>query len=155
MTDLKKWIPFRFPRRRARNPEMPARSPSANQQSLASMRDEVERMFERFWVDPLAALDTQDRWFGDFSAPEFQPKVDVTDDKSCLRIALEIPGVDEKDLDIEVQDNVLTVKCDGRKTAQKKFKPGQLKGRFGMIAKGVRFQMTDLRITGYVDPSKL
>lgn len=56
---------------------------------------------------------------------------------------------------ITARDNTLTIKCDGRTTAKKAFKSGELKGRFGMIAKGVRFQVLDLRINGFVDPSKL
>ena len=71
-------------------------------------------MFESLWTNPLAALDTQDRWFGDFSQTDFQPKLDVTDDKSSLRVTLEVPGVDMKDLNVEVQDGVLTVSGEKR-----------------------------------------
>jgi len=50
---------------------------------------------------------------------------------------------------------VMTVYFDGRKTAERKLKPKDLKGRFGLIAKGVRFQVTELRINGLVDKSAL
>lgn len=109
MVDLKKWSPFRFPRQRGRNPEMPARTSSTMPLTIASMRDEMDRMFERIWNNPFAAIDSQDRWFGDFSLPDFQPKLDVTDDKDNLRVALEVPGIDSKDLEVEVRDGILTV----------------------------------------------
>ena len=109
MTDLKKWTPFRFPRSRARNPETPVRQESAAPMSLFRMRDDMDRMFDRFLTNPLAVFDSGDRWFGDFSAAEFQPKVDVTDDKNFLRVACEVPGIDSKDLEVEVQDGVLTL----------------------------------------------
>lgn len=54
---------------------------------------------------------------------------------------------------ISVEDNVLTVRCNGRETARKAFKPGQLKGKFGLLAKGVRLQLTELKINGTVDVS--
>jgi len=109
MVDLKKWFPFRFPRQGGRNPEAPMRTMSSLPLTITSMRDEMDKMFERLWTNPMAALDSQDRWFGDFSQPEFQPKLDVTDDKAFLRVALEVPGVDSKDLDVEVADGVMTI----------------------------------------------
>jgi HSP20 family protein len=109
MTKLEKWLPFRFPRQNQRNPEAPARTAGARPTSLAAMRNEIDRMFERFWTNPFAVVEGQDRWFGDFSQAEFEPKLDVTDEKSCLRVALEVPGVDAKDLSVDVHEGVLTV----------------------------------------------
>lgn len=113
MSELKKWNPFRFTRNQERKAGVPATT-SAPPRSLAAMRDEMDRMFERFWTNPFAALETQDRWFGDFSAAEFQPKIDVTDDKNFLRVALEVPGVDASDIDVEVQDGMLSVSGEKR-----------------------------------------
>lgn len=109
MVELKKWIPFRFPRQDNGNARLPVRGTTAMPSSLATMRDEMERMFDRFWTDPMAAMESPDRWFGDFSLAEFQPKLDVTDDKNFLRVTLEVPGVDMKDIDVEVQDGVMTI----------------------------------------------
>ena len=50
-------------------------------------------------------------------------------------------------------DGVLTIKCNGRKTAQKKFRGNDLRGHFGMIAKDVRMQITSLSIKGTLDTS--
>ena len=114
MADSKKWNPFRFKRDRNRSARLPAPAP----RSLPALRDEMERMFERFWTMPFAidASDrwASDRWFGDFSAPEFQPKLDVTDDKNCLRVAVEVPGVDAGDLHVDVQDGVLSLSGEKR-----------------------------------------
>ena len=109
MTDLKKWIPFRFRRERGSNPELQARATPSLPMTFTTMRDEMDRMFERFLSNPFASLESQDRWFGNFAAAEFLPKIDVTDDKDFLRIACEVPGVDSNDLEIEVQDGVLTL----------------------------------------------
>lgn len=109
MSNLKSWLPFRFPRQPGRNPEAPVRTAADGPLSLASLRDEMDQMFERMWTNPLAALETKDRWFGDFRTGEFLPKLDVTDDPSFLKVSMETPGVEMKDLAIEVHEGVLTV----------------------------------------------
>lgn len=119
MTTLKNWLPFRF-QRPARNPELPAQPPAKASRSLTTLRDEMDRMFERFWADPLAAFAGNDRWFGDFSAPAFEPKLDVTDDPAFLRVAFEMPGVDAKDIQVEVQDGNLVVSGEKRHEATSK-----------------------------------
>lgn len=51
--------------------------------------------------------------------------------------------------------DTLGVECNGRRVAQKTFKPGELDGRFGLIASDLRIVITDLRIRGVVDASRL
>lgn len=109
MANLKSWFPFRFPRQPGRNPEAPPRTGGDAPMSLAALRADMDQMFERFWTNPMAALETKDRWFGDFRTGEFLPKLDVTDDATTLKVSLEAPGVDLKDFDIEVHDGVLTI----------------------------------------------
>jgi HSP20 family protein len=43
------------------------------------------------------------------SAGAFVPPVDVYEDEHSIQLKLEVPGIDEKDLDIKVENNVLTV----------------------------------------------
>jgi HSP20 family protein len=40
----------------------------------------------------------------------FVPAVDVYEDEKKVMLKLEVPGIDEKDLDVSVENNVLTVK---------------------------------------------
>ena len=69
------------------------------------------------------------------------------------------PTPDAQALGIKVKltcvDGELTVRCNGRKTATKRFKANELRGAFGMVAKDVRLQITSLKITGQVDTSAL
>lgn len=51
--------------------------------------------------------------------------------------------------------DALTVECDGRRVAHKAFKPGELDGRFGLVAQDVRVVITELSVDGVVDPAKL
>ena len=43
------------------------------------------------------------------TAGAFVPAVDVYEDEHSIQLKLEVPGVDEKDLDIKVENNALTV----------------------------------------------
>ncbi|ABF43765.1 heat shock protein Hsp20 [Candidatus Koribacter versatilis Ellin345] len=40
----------------------------------------------------------------------FVPPVDVYEDEQGLRLKLEVPGIDEKDLDVSIENNTLTVR---------------------------------------------
>jgi HSP20 family protein len=44
------------------------------------------------------------------SAGNFVPAVDIYEDKDKLVLKLEVPGIDEKDLDVQIENNTLTVK---------------------------------------------
>jgi HSP20 family protein len=43
------------------------------------------------------------------TAGAFAPPVDIYEDEQSIQLKLEVPGIDEKDLDIRVENNVLTV----------------------------------------------
>ena len=40
----------------------------------------------------------------------FVPPVDVYEDENTIQVRLEVPGIDEKDIDIRMENNVLTVR---------------------------------------------
>jgi HSP20 family protein len=54
---------------------------------------------------------------------EFVPKVDVTETEKALTVTAELPGLDEKDVEVSVsKDNILTLK--GQKKVEKEDKEG-------------------------------
>jgi HSP20 family protein len=50
----------------------------------------------------------------------FVPAVDIYEDANKLTLKLEIPGIDEKDLDVRVEDNTLTVRGERKFEAEEK-----------------------------------
>jgi HSP20 family protein len=50
----------------------------------------------------------------------FVPAVDIYEDADKLTLKLEIPGINEKDLDVRVEDNTLTVKGERKFEAEEK-----------------------------------
>jgi HSP20 family protein len=74
--------------------------------------------FEPF-RDPNTIQDRINRMFREFYAPEgrdeslttssFAPAVDVYEDEHNVTLKIEVPGIDEKDIDVRIENNTLTV----------------------------------------------
>jgi HSP20 family protein len=81
---------------------------------LTTLRKEMDQLFERFLEPVWPELPTAAPW---------QPKVDVTEDKDAVTVKAEVPGVEQDDLSVSLQDGVLTIK--GEKEAEKEEKDKQ------------------------------
>lgn len=86
-------------------------------------------MARRSAADPFMTLHQEiDRLFDDFMrgwpaidrAAEFVPQMDVTESDKEIEITVELPGLEEKDLQVNVADNILTIT--GEKKAEKEEK---------------------------------
>jgi HSP20 family protein len=85
MTVLTRWDPFR---------------------EFTTLQDRMNRLFQdSFGQGRDEALSTS----------SFAPAVDVYEDEHKITLKIEVPGIDEKDIDIRVENNVLTV------TGERKF----------------------------------
>src|SRR5579884_1963488 len=80
MTVLTRWEPFR---------------------EFATLQDRMNRLFRESYND--AGRDES------LVASSFAPAVDVYEDEHNITLKIEVPGVDEKDIDIRVENNTLTV----------------------------------------------
>jgi len=65
-------------------------------------------------------------WFG--SEFDTWPKIDITDEEAAVRIVADLPGMEQKDIDLSINDGVLTLK--GEKTAETENKDSKLAERF-------------------------
>ncbi|MGA8490860.1 MAG: Hsp20/alpha crystallin family protein [Terriglobales bacterium] len=80
MTVLTRWDPFR---------------------ELNTLQDRMNRLFR----DSVAG-ETQDQ---PLATSAFAPPVDVYEDEHNITLKIEVPGIDEKDIDVRVENNTLTV----------------------------------------------
>ncbi|MFM0514168.1 Hsp20/alpha crystallin family protein [Paraburkholderia sp. RL17-373-BIF-A] len=71
-------------------------------------------LFAELIRDPFGGRGPLGSWFGDFSANEFQPRIDVTDDGDALRIVVELPGMTRDDVELEVIEDMLIISGDKR-----------------------------------------
>jgi HSP20 family protein len=70
--------------------------------------------------DDFFGRSSSDLW-GD-AAGEFLPRVDVSESGKEVRITAELPGLDEKDVEVTVTNNMLTIK--GEKKVEKEEEEG-------------------------------
>lgn len=83
-------------------------------------------------MDPFNGLtrwgETLDQFFNDYwkqEAPEasqglLSPAMDVSEDKNVLRVTAELPGLENKDIAIEVKNHVLTIRGEKRIESESK-----------------------------------
>jgi HSP20 family protein len=85
-----------------------ARQESAN--PFTSLQREIDRLFEDFTSG----------WPTLRHVPDLTPRMDVTETDKEIEITAELPGLEEKDVQVNLADNVLTIK--GEKKAEKEEK---------------------------------
>ena len=126
---------------------------------LATLREEVDNLFERFsedwpslprlfgrrWSYPLAEFERG------FKLPrlEINPRVDVSESDNAYDITMELPGMSDKDIELTLSDDSLTVKGEKKVEREEKKKNYHVSERsYGS------FQRT-FRVPSGVDQSKV
>jgi HSP20 family protein len=94
-----------------------AQEPAARD-ALRSLRDELDRLFEcfsgGFELSPrIHVFDVEPRLGAERVLPT--PAVDITADDSAYHITAELPGLEEKDIEVTLTDDLLTIQ--GQKSA--------------------------------------
>jgi HSP20 family protein len=83
---------------------------------IASLHREMDRLFESLWNDSFSSSLLS----GDWSRMEVVPQLDVTEDDKSFSVKIDLPGMDEKDVDLTLSDRVLTIR--GKKEEDKETK---------------------------------
>jgi HSP20 family protein len=78
-----------------------------------SLQRDMNRIFDRFFED-FQLPPFEDKWASTF------PSVDVKESDREIRVSAELPGLDEKDIDITISGNLLTIR--GEKKQEKEDK---------------------------------
>lgn len=78
---------------------------------LRDFREQIDRTFDRVWREfdrnPWSALSTLPGQLGGLSN---WPAVDMAEDDKAVTVRLDVPGLDERDLDVEVSGSLLTIR---------------------------------------------
>jgi HSP20 family protein len=72
---------------------------------FGSLFREVQKTFEDF---------SQRTPFARFGADTLSPKIDIAESKDAIDLTAELPGVDEKDLDLTLANGMLTIRGEKR-----------------------------------------
>jgi HSP20 family protein len=76
---------------------------------LTNLRTEMDRLLDRFWETPEMP-----------ATMEWVPAIDVSEQKEMFLVQAEIPGIEPKDVEIMLRDQVLTIQ--GQKKQEKEEK---------------------------------
>jgi HSP20 family protein len=120
---------------------------------FTAFRRDVERVFDDFFGG-LAG-----RGFGPLTGfAAVTPDIDVSETESDIVIAAEIPGLDEKDFNVTLSGDLLTIR--GEKKSEREQKNGDsyyVERRFGSFSRAVRlpFAPTDEKIDASYDKEVL
>jgi HSP20 family protein len=105
-----------------------------------SLRKEMERLFDRF-LEP--------SWPEMPALGEWEPKVDVSENKDAIIVKAEIPGVEQKDISLSLQDGVLTIKGEKQDEKEEKDK------RYHRVERSYGAFARAFRLPGAVDASRV
>jgi HSP20 family protein len=98
---------------------------------FGSLRRDIERLFEDFsrdlgWGVPAAA------------GVGMAPRVDVSETEGEIKIEVELPGVDEKDVEVMMSDGRLTIKGEKKQEKEEKKKDYHMVERsYGSFARSI------------------
>jgi len=107
---------------------------------LARLRTEMDQLFDQFFRDPWGTL-AQGLTVG--------PPMDLAESENEITVTAELPGVDPKDIDIDVTGDTLTIRGEKKQEREGKERNYQFMERsFG------RFQRT-IQLPTPVDPDKV
>jgi HSP20 family protein len=76
---------------------------------LRTMQEQMNRMLDMAW----------NREFGeDLKEGVWQPPVDIYEDEASVVIKAEIPDVDQKDIEVKIEDNTLTLRGERKHSSE-------------------------------------
>ncbi|MDT3379660.1 Hsp20/alpha crystallin family protein [Labrys neptuniae] len=92
------------------NPLGSPRVNSAPSSLFASLQTEVNRLFNDFGSG--FPNFRQSLWTGQSTNADLSPRMDVAETDQAIELTAELPGLQEKDIEVTLTDNVLTIRGD-------------------------------------------
>jgi HSP20 family protein len=123
----KEFIMAIVPSRRSEERSLAERAPDP----FSYLRNQINRVFDDFWGESSLAPRHE-------IAAGFWPQVDVTETDKEVKVSAEIPGVEAKDIDVSIEDSMLTIKGEKKYEREEKEK-GQyrMERSYGSFARSI------------------
>ena len=103
-------------------PRIGRRNLPTRQEEADPFRDfqrQMNRLFDDFFGEtPLAERGREPEW----APAAFLPRVDVSETDAEVKVSAELPGMDEKDVSVELQDDVLVLRGEKKREQEEKGK---------------------------------
>jgi HSP20 family protein len=135
----------------------PEAGPPGERRELAPferLRSEIDRLFDDFGMGALRSpfrrgvFDIEPFWRGEISWGKV-PAVDVTETASGYEITAELPGIDEKNVEVKYADGTLTIR------GEKKHEKEEKKENYYLSERSYGSFQRSFRVPEGVDPDKV
>ena len=107
---------------------------------MTGLKQEMDRVFDRFF---------ESRWEELPALGDWVPKVDVSETKDAVVVKAEVPGMEAKDLQASLQENVLTI------TGEKKQEKEDKDERYHRVERSYGSFTRSMRLPAGVDAGKV
>ncbi len=108
---------------------------------LTDLQNEMNRLFRREF--PSIPRTEQ------AMTSEFMPAADIYEDEKMIKVKLDVPGINAKDLDIRVEGNILTV------SGERKFEKEEKKENFRRVERAYGSFTRSFTLPGSVDTDSI
>jgi HSP20 family protein len=123
MTLLTRWEPFR---------------------ELSTMQDRISRM-NRLFRESYSPEGPEEA----LTSTSFAPPVDIYEDEHNITLKLEVPGIDERDIDVRIQGNTLIVH------GERKIEKEEKEENFRRVERQYGSFIRSFTLPGFVDPGQV
>lgn len=107
---------------------------SDEEEPFVALQSQVNQVFDHFFngfaVNPL--------WGSELRTGTFNPRLDFTETDKEYRVTVELPGLDEKDVDLSLANNTLTIKGEKKQEKEDKRKDYyRMERSYGMFSRSI------------------
>jgi HSP20 family protein len=107
---------------------------------MGNLKQEMDRLFDRM---------AEARWDEIPTLGDWAPSMDISETKESLVAKVEVPGMDEKDIQVSLQENLLTIK------GEKKMEKEEKEERYHRVERSYGAFTRSVRLPVAVDASKV
>lgn len=108
---------------------------------LVTLREKMNRLFEEAFTSRGEQKD--------LAAGTWTPSVDIYETETALILSAEIPGIEEKDIEIKIEDNTLVIK------GERRFEKETKKENYHRIERSYGSFYRSFTLPNYVDQDKI
>jgi HSP20 family protein len=85
---------------------------------MGSLHRDMDRLFEGLWSEGFGSSLLPEVW----ARGEIAPQLDVTEDDKAFAVKVDLPGLDEKDVEVTLSDRLLTIRGEKKEDKETKEK---------------------------------
>lgn len=107
---------------------------STDDSPIASMQRQVNRLFGDYMNQPLMSWFDADRWFSGVA----RPNLDMTETDNAYKVTAEVPGFEQKDVEVKITDGALVLEGSTESETEEKGKTWHRhERRFGSFSRSL------------------